>query len=118
VVLRASPEKDTRKKENVSMANAEQREYELVFILQPELDEQGVLGFNERLGQIVANQSGAIETTELWGRRGLAYPIGKYFEGHYVLHRLSMQPAGTEEVDRLLRFNENVLRYLLIRADE
>jgi len=100
------------------MANSDLREYELVFILQPEMDEQGVTGFNERLSQIVAAQSGSVTTTEMWGRRTLAYPIGKFFEGHYVLHRFQMPPEATGEVDRLLRFNENVIRYLLIRTDE
>ena len=100
------------------MANSEPREYELVYILQPEMDEQGVLGFNERVSQLVTSQSGSVSTTELWGRRAFAYPIGKYFEGHYVLHRFTMAPEGAGEVDRLLRLNENVVRYLLIRTDE
>ncbi len=54
----------------------------------------------------------------MWGKRTLAYPIKKLFEGHYVLHRFEMAPNGTGEIDRLLRYNENVLRYLLIRLDE
>jgi small subunit ribosomal protein S6 len=100
------------------MADSDLHEYELVYILQPELDEQGVLGVNERLAQIVESQSGTITNTELWGRRTLAYPIAKHFEGHYVLHRFEMLPAGTGELDRMLRLNENVLRHLLLRTDE
>jgi small subunit ribosomal protein S6 len=56
--------------------------------------------------------------TETWGRRNLAYPIKKYGTGHYVLQRFEMNPGGTAELDRLLRFNENVMRYLLTRTDE
>jgi small subunit ribosomal protein S6 len=100
------------------MAESEQHEYELVYVLQPDLDEQGVLGVNERLTQLIGAQSGTVTATELWGRRTLAYPIDKYFEGHYVLHRFQMPPAGAGEVDRLLRLNENVIRYLLVRTDE
>lgn len=100
------------------MADSDLREYELVYILQPDLDEQGVTGINDRLGQIVTDQAGSITTTELWGRRTLAYPIGKFFEGIYVLQRFQMQPEATGELDRLLRFNENVIRYLLIRTDD
>ena len=99
-------------------SDAEVREYELVYVLQSELDEEGVRGFNERLNQVIEGQSGTITTTEMWGRRTLAYPIGKNFEGHYILERFQMDPAGASEVDRLLRFNESVLRYLLIRTDE
>ena len=100
------------------MENSEQREYELVYILQPDMDEAAVLGLNERVGQVVAGQNGAVVTTEMWGRRTLAYPIKRYFEGHYILSRLQMDPAGATEVERLLRFNESVLRYLLIRTDD
>jgi small subunit ribosomal protein S6 len=100
------------------MANSDLREYELVFIVQPEMDEQGMTAINDRVGQIVSAQSGSITTTEMWGRRTLAYPIGKFFEGHYVLHRFQMLPEAADEIDRLLRFNENVIRYLLIRTDE
>ena len=96
----------------------DQREYELVFVLVGNLDDEGVRAFNERLNQVVTTQSGAVTTTEIWGRRTLAYPIGKNFDGIYVLQRLQMQPSGVEEVDRFLRFNESVIRYLLIRTDE
>jgi small subunit ribosomal protein S6 len=96
----------------------EQHEYELVFIMQPELDEQGIFNINERLTQIVTSQEGTVSGTEMWGKRTLAYPIKKYFEGHYVLHRFQMNPSGAAEIDRLLRFNENVIRYLMIRTDE
>jgi small subunit ribosomal protein S6 len=96
----------------------EQREYELVYVLQGALDEEGVRDFNERLNQVITTQSGAVTSIEIWGRRTLAYPIGKNFEGHYILERFQMPPAGAAEVDRLLRFNENVIRYLLIRSGE
>lgn len=98
--------------------DVEVRGYELVYILQPELDDDGVRNFNDRLNQVIETQSGTITTTEIWGRRTLAYPIGKAFEGHYILERFQMAPAGTSEVDRLMRFNESVMRYLLIRTDE
>ena len=96
----------------------ELREYELVYVLLGSLDDEGVRNFNERLNQVITTQSGSITSTEMWGRRTLAYPIGKNFEGHYILERFAMPPTGTTEVERLLRFNENVLRYLLIRTGE
>jgi small subunit ribosomal protein S6 len=100
------------------MTDETHHEYELVFVLQPEMDEQGILAFNERLGQVVAGADGTVTTTELWGRRTLAYPIKKHFEGHYVLHRFTMQPQGVEELNRVLRLNENVMRYLVLRTEE
>ena len=97
---------------------ATNHEYELIYILNPEFDEPEILNLNERLAAVVTGQSGEISTTELWGKRSLAYPIKKIFEGHYILHRFHMAPGGVEEIDRLLRFNENVLRYLVIRTDD
>ena len=96
----------------------DQREYELVFVLVGNLDDEGVRTFNERLNQVIIGQTGAVKSTEIWGRRTLAYPIGKNFDGIYILQRFEMLPSGTEEVDRFLRFNENVIRYLLIRNGE
>ena len=100
------------------MEHSEQREYELVYILQPDMDEAAVLGVNERISQVVAGQNGTVAATEMWGRRTLAYPIKRYYEGNYILSRLQMDPAGAPDLDRLLRLNESVLRYLLIRTDE
>jgi small subunit ribosomal protein S6 len=117
--------KERRQTKECSSSMAEQQtieqerhEYELVVVIQPDMDEQGVANINERLSQIITGQAGAIDSTEMWGKRTLAYPIRKYFEGHYILHRFQMNPSGAEEIDRLLRFNENVIRYLVIRTDE
>jgi small subunit ribosomal protein S6 len=102
----------------VITAEQDARAYELVYILRPDMDDEGVKAFNERIGQVVTNHTGAMTTTEVWGRRALAYPINKLFEGIYILQRFEMAPDGTSEIDRILRFDENVMRYLLIRTDE
>ncbi|MCB0044078.1 MAG: 30S ribosomal protein S6 [Caldilineaceae bacterium] len=93
-------------------------EYELVYIIQPEISEDDLAGLNLRVTNLIAAQSGTVTGSELWGKRALAYPIQNKFEGHYVLQRFQMDPAGTGELERLLRFSEDVLRYLVIRTDE
>jgi small subunit ribosomal protein S6 len=100
------------------MAEQDKRNYELVYILQPNMDEGNINALNERLGQVIASQNGAITATEMWGRRGLAYTIKKFGEGHYVLQHLNMEPTGATEVERFLRLNEDVIRYLMIRTGE
>lgn len=95
-----------------------QHDYELVYVLQPTLDEQSIVAINERVEQIVTSGNGTMTTTELWGRRTLAYPINKQFEGHYVMQQFSMDPTKVGEIDRVLRLNENVMRYLVLRTDE
>ena len=98
------------------MSNQDVRGYELVYIVQPDVNEDGLGALNERVNQSIIAQGGEIAGTELWGKRSLAYPIKKKFEGHYVLLRVSMPGSGLDEVERLLRFNEDVMRYLFIRT--
>jgi small subunit ribosomal protein S6 len=100
------------------MEQSNKHGYEMVFITQPNLGDEGVGALNERLVQTIVAQGGEMQSTENWGKRNLAYRIGRYTEGHYILNRYIMPPAGADELERLLRFNENVIRYLVIRTDE
>lgn len=100
------------------MDGANARQYELVYVLQPKLDENGVNSFDGRVCDVIAAQGGSDIATELWGKRTLAYAIDRYFEGFYILHRFQMPPSGAEEVDRTLRYSEDVMRYLLMRKDD
>lgn len=100
------------------MATNGTREYELVFVLQPEVTDAEITTLNERLAHAISGTGGELSLTELWGKRQLAYPIKNFFEGHYILHRFQMEPQATGEIDRVLRYQEDVLRYLLVRTDE
>ena len=100
------------------MSDGGNREYELVYILQPGVDDNAINALSERVGQIVEDQGGEVLSSEPWGRRQLAYPIANHFEGYYMLHRLDMDPAKTDELDRILRFTDDVIRYMVMRADE
>jgi small subunit ribosomal protein S6 len=100
------------------MAEIGNHEYEVVLVARPTLGDEGMAALNDRFAQAITTQGGEVTGTEMWGKRTLAYPIRKFFEGIYVLHRVAMPPQGTAEVDRLLRLNEDVLRYLVLRTDE
>jgi len=118
MALWTSPEKVKERDLINRMESTETREYEMVYIAQPDIGDDGLRQLNERLTQAITSQQGAISATEIWGKRTLAYQIKKFYEGHYILHRFQMAPEGTEELDRLLRLNENVLRYLIVRTDD
>jgi len=92
--------------------------YEVVYIAQSGLDEEGLNALNGRFAQTVTTYGGQITATEPWGRRNLAYPIKRHFNGHYMLQRFQMPATGANEVERFLRLNEDVIRYLVIRTDE
>ncbi|MCB0106199.1 MAG: 30S ribosomal protein S6 [Caldilineaceae bacterium] len=93
-------------------------EYETVYIVQPNADEEAQNAINERFTQLILSFGGEVVGVEPWGRRTLAYPIDKFFEGYYILTRFTMRPAGASELDRFLRLHEDVIRYLVIRTNE
>lgn len=90
--------------------------YELVVILNPELADDGVHGFIDRLKGLVSSIGGSVEETVEWGRRKLAYPIKRRTEGKYVLAKVKLQPPSTKELENSLRLSEEVLRHLLVKV--
>jgi small subunit ribosomal protein S6 len=92
-------------------------QYELIYIIQPELDSDATKAVDERVNQAITNNKGEITSSEMWGQRKLAYPIKKYFEGYYVLHNVQMPPSAVTEVERIMRLNEDIIRFLVIRTD-
>jgi len=92
--------------------------YELIYILQPDLDETALAAFNERIQQVISANGGQVASAELMGRRSLAYPIKKRHEGYYMLVKASLTQATIAEIERTLRLSEDVLRHMLVRVDE
>jgi small subunit ribosomal protein S6 len=94
------------------------RQYELVFILPPETTEQQAGELHEQLESVVTRMNGAIERTENWGRKKLAYDIGHHKEGVYVLEVINGSGDLMKELDRRLRVIDQVVRHMIVRADE
>ena len=89
------------------------RNYELVCIVQPELDETAFKGVIERVSTWVTEAGGSVDKVDVWGRRRLAYQIRKQREGQYVLLNVSMDPKSTSGLERNIRYLETVLRHML-----
>jgi small subunit ribosomal protein S6 len=87
------------------------RNYEIVFIVHPDLDENALNGVVDRVKGWITEAGGAIDKVDVWGRKRLAYVIRKQREGQYVLVQAQMAPAFGAELDRNLRFLEPVIRY-------
>lgn len=94
------------------------REYELIYIIHPELDETAVNENIEKINAWITEADGEITQTDIWGKRKLAYPILKQEEGFYVFSKIKIKPSFGAELDRNLRFLEPVMRYSLILADD
>lgn len=94
------------------------RQYELIYLLPPEATEQLSNDLHEQVSQIVARLNGQIEKTENWGRRKLAYEIGRYKEGVYVLEVINGSGELMKELDRRLKVIDDVVRHMIVRVDE
>ena len=91
------------------------RDYELVLIVSPEVTNEALETTIEKTSQLATGKGGSITDVEQWGKRKLAYPIGRFMEGSYVLIRLKLKPALTRELQAKLGISDDVLRHLLIR---
>jgi small subunit ribosomal protein S6 len=89
------------------------REYELVFIIHPDLDENATNEVVERVKGWITEGGGTIDKVDPWGKRKLAYPIRKQNEGQYFLVNTQMSPPFVAELERNLRFVEPVMRFLI-----
>jgi small subunit ribosomal protein S6 len=94
------------------------RTYELVYILPPDATEPQVADIHQLVEGIVGRMGGAITKTDPWGRRKLAYEIGRQKEGFYVLQVISGTGELMKEIDRRLKVTEGLLRHLIVRVDE
>jgi len=97
---------------------AEKRIYEVIFIVDPGADDEEVMRLSEGMQKIITTQGGSIAKTEVMGRRQLAYEIRHKKEGTYVL--LEIEGSGHEiaELERRMRVNDRILRYITVRVDE
>ncbi|HEX9423887.1 MAG TPA: 30S ribosomal protein S6 [Pyrinomonadaceae bacterium] len=95
-----------------------QRQYEVVFIVDPTADDDEVTRLTESLKQIATDQGGTVTKTESMGRRQLAYEILHKTEGSFVL--LEIEGSGKEiaELERRMRVNDRIIRYITVRVDE
>lgn len=93
------------------------RHYEVVLIIHPDQSDQ-VVGMVERYINLVKENEGIIHRLEDWGRRQLAYPINKIHKAHYVLMNIECNQATLDELEELFRYNDAIIRSLVIRREE
>ena len=96
---------------------AEKRTYEIVFIIDPGADDAEVMKLSEAIQKIITDQGGVITKIDMMGRRQLAYEINHQKEGSYVLLEVEGSGAEIAELERRMRVNDRILRYMTIRVD-
>ena len=92
--------------------------YESTFIARPDISSQQVDGLAEQFREILTESGGEVAKTEYWGLRSLAYRIKKNRKGHYYFMNIDAPPEAIASMERTMRINEDVIRYLTVRVDE
>jgi small subunit ribosomal protein S6 len=93
------------------------RQYELMIILDPDLEERTISPSLDKFLGVVSKDGGTIDNVDIWGRRRLAYDIKKKSEGIYAVIKMTAESATAKELDRQLGLNESVMRTKLLRLD-
>ena len=91
------------------------RDYEMVVIINPELNEAKFNTILDDINKMITDMGGVVADIKHWGKRKLAYPIKKFSEGNYILTNFQLQPASSKEMEAKLQISEDVLRHLLVR---
>jgi len=97
------------------MAN---RTYEVMYIIDPETSADKITKLNEAVGKLVEKEGGTVVRMDDVGRRNLAYPINKKTEGYYVLFEINGSGQEILELERRMRVNDMIIRYMTVRVDE
>ena len=93
------------------------REYEVMVIIDPEVDDRLVSGLLDKPLKVFKKSGGIVDNIDIWGRRRLAYEINKKSEGIYAVLNLHATPAVVKELDRQYTLNEQIIRTKVIRPD-
>ena len=104
-----------KKKEIEKVEDTRLNDYELVFIVSPEVYDEALESKIDGVSQFITNRDGVISGVERWGKKKLAYPVGHFLEGNYVLTRFKINPARCKELEANLKISEEILRHLLVK---
>ncbi|HHT49045.1 MAG TPA: 30S ribosomal protein S6 [Firmicutes bacterium] len=91
--------------------------YESVIVFSPQLDEEALENAINRVQEVLTNGGGEVTKVDRWGKRRLAYEIKDLTEGYYLLVETEAPSSAVQELDRVLRISDDVLRHLIIRAN-
>ena len=113
-IVQATP-KETVK---TAAVTSDVNDYELVIIVTPEATEEKLEARLNNISQYITGHGGTIASMDKWGKRRLAFPIKKSFEGNYVVFKFSLAPKASRELENNLRISEDLLRYLMVRSGD
>ncbi len=105
-----------RKKVERKTEDKKSQEYELVYILTPELSDEALETRVNNTAQLITSKDGTIIGVDKWEKKKLSYPIKHFLEGNYILTKFTMSPTRCKELEANLRISEDIVRHLLINV--
>lgn len=94
------------------------RKYELIYVLQPNLEDESKNLVINKVKEVIEAKNGQVDKIDAWGNKKLAYEIKKFTEGYYVLVHFSSDIDAPKEIDRNLKINETVIRHMIVNIEE
>ena len=94
------------------------RQYEVAYIVHPDLDETAFAEVNDRIQELIVKGDGKVTNVDLWGKKRLAYEIRKQKEGHYVFLQTEMPPTLCSELERNFSLLEPIMRFMITQTEE
>lgn len=92
--------------------------YELLYIIRPDMDDEAVATAVDKFSEVVANNGGADVTVDKWGKRRLAYEVDDFREGIYILMNFNGEARTAQEVERVMKISDSVVRFLTTKKEE
>jgi small subunit ribosomal protein S6 len=105
-----------KKKIEPTVKDSKTKEYELVYILNPEVSDEALETSVNNVTRFITGKEGVVDAVDKWGKKKLAYPLKHFQEGNYVLTKFKISPARCKELEANLRISEDVIRHLLIKV--
>jgi small subunit ribosomal protein S6 len=90
------------------------RDYELMYIVRPNIAEDEVAGATDKVDTMISNLGGSVSEKNPWGKRRLAYPIDKYEDGYYIVSKIKLDTSRTRDLEEQLRISDDVIRHILV----
>lgn len=92
--------------------------YESIYIINPEVDAEGIKGLVEKFNALIESEGGKVIETNEWGMKKLAYPIKKLTQGYYVLVNFEAKPEFIDELERVYKITDSVIKFITVRKED
>ncbi len=94
------------------------RNYELMFIIKPDLEEEATAALVDKYTNLITEQGGTVANVDRWGKRRLAYEVNGFNDGYYVIVNFQSEPQASKEVERVLKISDDVIKHMVVKLDD